>query len=383
MKRALPFSIFWLLALIALLAWAFMSPSFFATLEINRGVLLLTASELGSSNHEQESQATRASTHFERALEAQPTDWRADVGLGMLALRKDDDDEPQAIRYWQEALKHAKEAQLPTRLGQDIALEYWLGMAYRANGQDEQALQRWRKAQVASKFTKDGDYLRKADQLDAARASYELALAVNPDAQEAKKGLEKVLRQLIRRLKDKGEQKEAFSLLKEVINLSPRANDFVQLGDHERQMGALRQAREWYERGAALYAQDAAISHRLGLLALQEGEVDKAEGLFRRAISLDPDYIYAYNVLARSLLQQGRLEEAKEIALEGLQREPDNPSLYARLGDVYKRQTHINEAKVAYEQALELYAKGMISPEMEYVEKQLQEIESAEGLIGE
>lgn len=361
MTRSLPFSIFWLLAFMALLAWALMSPSFLATLEVNRGVLLVTASELGNSNDDKESQQIRAKarTHFERVLEEQPTDWRAYSGLGMLA--KWEKDESQAITYWEQALKNAPQAQ---------PLQYWLGMAYEANGEHEQALQMWRKGQAASKFTIDGDYFRKAQKLEAARASYQLALAVNPEAEEAKEGLEKVLRQLSKRLKDKAEDKEALSLLTEVIKISPRANDFVQLGDHERKAEYFAQARDWYERGEALYPQDAAISQRLGLLALQEGEVRKAEKLSRRAISFDPDYIQAYTLLARSLLQQGRLQEAEEIVLQGLERRSENAPLYARLGDIHKRQKRINEAKAAYQRALDL------SPEMEYAQRQMQKLES-------
>ena len=84
----------------------------------------------------------------------------------------------------------------------------------------------------------------------------------------------------------------------------------------------------------------------------KRGEFDKAEGMYRRAIDLNPSEGQAYNNLAFLLAEQGReLVDAEQLAQEALLLEPTNPVSLDTMGFILLRQGRFDEAVAHLEQA--------------------------------
>ena len=75
----------------------------------------------------------------------------------------------------------------------------------------------------------------------------------------------------------------------------------------------LRQAIEILEQAMVADPGCAVAVHNQGVLYSQLGEVAKGEALIRRALVIDPDYLYAYCTLAKAAHNRGDLEEAMAL----------------------------------------------------------------------
>ena len=74
--------------------------------------------------------------------------------------------------------------------------------------------------------------------------------------------------------------------------------------------GALDRARQAFETAAALAPDKASLQITLGNLALRQGDGAAAERAFRMALALAPGSVAAHTNLGATLKRQGRLEEA-------------------------------------------------------------------------
>ncbi|MFH0909865.1 MAG: tetratricopeptide repeat protein [bacterium] len=84
----------------------------------------------------------------------------------------------------------------------------------------------------------------------------------------------------------------------------------------------------------------------------KRGEPDKAEGLYRRAIDLNPHEGQAFNNLAYLIAEQGgNLLEAENLAKQALLLEPTNPVMLDTLGFILHKQGRFDEAVAHLEQA--------------------------------
>lgn len=80
-------------------------------------------------------------------------------------------------------------------------------------------------------------------------------------------------------------------------------------------------------------------------------------------VYLDPHYVSAYFVGAGIMDTLGRHEEAKEFTLRGIGANPESADLYYSLGDLYLQEKEYEEARRAFEQAME-YEPEMVSRNM-------------------
>ncbi|MCE5186748.1 MAG: tetratricopeptide repeat protein [Planctomycetaceae bacterium] len=98
---------------------------------------------------------------------------------------------------------------------------------------------------------------------------------------------------------------------------------YVQLGDYE-------QARDCYEKAAALEPDEAGPYVGTGIIALQQGKLADAQLAFRVALRLNPQSSKAYAGQAMISHQRGHMQEAFELYLKCLDLDSDN--LTALLG---------------------------------------------------
>jgi tetratricopeptide (TPR) repeat protein len=83
----------------------------------------------------------------------------------------------------------------------------------------------------------------------------------------------------------------------------------------------------------------------LGVMHKMKGDYPAAEGYYRKALEIDPNFVQAANNLAYLLAEQGRqLEEAVALALRARELKPDDPYVLDTLGWVYYRQGKYGDA---------------------------------------
>jgi tetratricopeptide (TPR) repeat protein len=87
---------------------------------------------------------------------------------------------------------------------------------------------------------------------------------------------------------------------------------------------------------------------------LDEGELDQAESILRRAVELDPDSARARSKLGVALARQGRHNEAIEQFRRSLEVDPLYAPAYTNLGTAYQEQGRTEAAMAAYRKAIEL-----------------------------
>lgn len=82
-----------------------------------------------------------------------------------------------------------------------------------------------------------------------------------------------------------------------------------------------------------------------GNTELAMGELDKASGLYRQAVEVDPAFFDGWQALMMSLVKLGRNEEAIQAGLRAVEIRPNDQMAYASLSIAYARNNQIAEAE--------------------------------------
>jgi Flp pilus assembly protein TadD len=90
----------------------------------------------------------------------------------------------------------------------------------------------------------------------------------------------------------------------------------------------------------------------LGVAYRRNGELDRAEAAYRRALEVNPTALSAYSNLSSLLRLQGREEEAAELLELADSSKNRNPYTYLSLGDLAFKRGRLEEAQRYYEKAL-------------------------------
>ena len=90
-----------------------------------------------------------------------------------------------------------------------------------------------------------------------------------------------------------------------------------------------------------------------GLTASMKGEVDRAIGLFRKAIELDNSLVPAYQQLGRCYARKGELDHALSVFNQVVSKRPDNHAAAMDLGLVLIQLDRAKEARAAFRRILE------------------------------
>jgi len=102
--------------------------------------------------------------------------------------------------------------------------------------------------------------------------------------------------------------------------------------------------------------------NNLGYLFQKLKRHDEAEACYRQALSLKPDYIEAHNNLGILFLELKRHEEAEACYRQALSLKPDYADALNNLGNLFQELKRYDEAKACYRQALSLkpnYAEAL------------------------
>lgn len=155
---------------------------------------------------------------------------------------------------------------------------------------------------------------------------------------------------------------EADAQIAKVLELPSGAISSRQLALAKFAKGQLLIAREKAEEGAALEKEaftldpgNADIRLIRGRRLLREGRQERAVAEIREAIRIEPKRAALYVDLNKALLaKSGGAQEAVTALQAGLEVFPDSGTLLLLLGDAYREIPDIDEARKAYERALEV-----------------------------
>lgn len=215
---------------------------------------------------------------------------------------------------------------------------------------------------------------------DAARASLERALDIDPESPIAHFNLAEVMRR-------QGRYADAFEQYRRTVALDPNyAKAYLGLGQVNRQQGrpameSFRQAvrsdpllaeahiglgRESLERRQAGEAAghflqalrvdpDSAEAHLdLGLARARQGLQEEALAAFRQAAALDPASPEAHYNLGVALARQGRTREALQYFRQAVRLKPEDTEAHSNLGMAYSQLGRLEDALEAFRQAVRL-----------------------------
>ena len=211
---------------------------------------------------------------------------------------------------------------------QDLAMDPWnvralnnIGLIFQVRGESEKARKAFREAlarqpDFAEALTNMGNLELEAGKPHLARDQYLRALEIDPRQAPAQLNLGRAL---------------------------------IQLGDPDRASQLFQELAD--TPGSALRAD---AHEALGRLHAQSGDHQKAVRDYRRAVALREEFLTARNNLATSLLALGQPQQALDELIRSRDSNPDDALTWTNLGHALVALNRLQDAKDAYEQALEI-----------------------------
>jgi Flp pilus assembly protein TadD len=138
------------------------------------------------------------------------------------------------------------------------------------------------------------------------------------------------------------------------LSLNPKSTHaLLGLGSIADTRGTSREAAEYYRKALALDASSPEAANGLGLSLAKQGETGEARKYFEQAIALRRDYADAINNLGVLYTQQGQLNDAVEAFSYGIRVAPDEDILYLNLGRAFIRMGRMERARTTMQQLLD------------------------------
>ena len=210
----------------------------------------------------------------------------------------------------------------------------------------------------ASTLYRLGTLLAKTGETARARATYERALALQPDLAEANNDLGALLAQ-------GGDLNGAIDHFRAALASTPDYPDALNnLGYALLLTGRDQEARTLYEKALVLQPDFPEALNNLGLLLGRAGDMDRAEHYFREALSRRPDYGEAATNLALVLVSKGQTDAAVSL-LEGiLKQSPEYEAAYVTLAKIHFSAGRTKEGIAVLERLLQRNPKNSIALEL-------------------
>ena len=152
-----------------------------------------------------------------------------------------------------------------------------------------------------------------------------------------------------------GRREEAATIYRDVLAANPEnAEAHRLLGVVLLENGKLNQAQHLLKKAQWLAPESPAVLNNLGSLSQAKGKPGDAEALFRSALMLEPKFVPAMCNLANLYQQQYKLPEAAELYQDALKVEPDTAALWNNLGNLHSRLGRYEHAHQLISHALQL-----------------------------
>jgi tetratricopeptide (TPR) repeat protein len=102
------------------------------------------------------------------------------------------------------------------------------------------------------------------------------------------------------------------------------------------------------------FQEDAQVYRNRGLQFQQQGRLNEAMTCYQKAITLDPNFVIAYNDLGIIYEAKGWLDKAEEVYLAGLEVNPDYPSLCSNLAMLCEQKGDYKRAATFWKKRIKL-----------------------------
>lgn len=206
-----------------------------------------------------------------------------------------------------------------------------------------------------------GEVCYEQDRLEEAVAHFERALELQPEATSVqyKLGL------TYRKIGDLEKAREHLSanrsdpvsfpdpLIVVLDRFVHHSRPLLKAGNLAMEDGKLEEAAELYRRAVEADPEDALAQYNLGFVLIRFGQRDEAEKRFRKAIELDPDYRNAHYNLASVLAQDGRWEKAAEHYERAVEIDPEDYLAHLEWATALAAAGKLDRAVVEAERILE------------------------------
>jgi len=284
---------------------------------------------------ERHGDATKALEYFNKVLEQDPG--RSDVykSIGWFYMNKGQYE--QAIGYWQKVLQI--DPNIPG-LHHDIALAL---MGQNKQGQAIRELEkdiRISPGSSSSYFLLGQLYLRQKE-YEKARSNYEKAIEIKPNYPNAYYGLFT----LSARLKQQEKAAEYMAVFKKL-----KAEDMKVLKNENENVDDLidmqKGAAETYLLAGQMYQRN--------------GNIQKAEELYKKAAILNPENIECLGKLASLYIAANRIDDAISQYKRISEIDPKDPICYLNIGMLSMRLKHLGDTEKAFQKAIEIAPKSSV-----------------------
>ena len=122
------------------------------------------------------------------------------------------------------------------------------------------------------------------------------------------------------------------------------------------QKGLLAQAKEIYERALIKDSNNFDALHMMGVIALQQKEIDSAEFYISKAIKINQNSAAAYSNLGIVLYERRQFDEALKSLDAAIAINPNYAEAFCNRGNVFKQLKYFDEAIQSYRKAIQIKA---------------------------
>lgn len=167
----------------------------------------------------------------------------------------------------------------------------------------------------------------------------------------------------------KSKQERDLIYYSEKLQENPENPDnYLQLAMTYLKAGDTRKAKSYLNKGKGLFPHDYRFPLQLAFVYYREKNFDLARKMAEEALKINPDISDAYYLLGKLASIRGSTTEAADMFVKALASDPYNADLYLELGIIY-------EKRKLYEQARQLYEKGLeFNPQDERIKKALERV---------
>jgi tetratricopeptide (TPR) repeat protein len=145
------------------------------------------------------------------------------------------------------------------------------------------------------------------------------------------------------------------SLARALVAQAPRtALGYYNLANALAQKGDLDDAEGFYRQAIRLKPDYAKACNNIGVVFARMGRREEAEQEYREALRLNPGYAEPHNNLGNLLAAQGAWERAEEEYRQALRMNPDYAEAHYNLGTVYEDSKEFQRAEQEYREAIRL-----------------------------
>lgn len=237
---------------------------------------------------------------------------------------------------------------------EDSRILFYTALALEQNGEIDQAIKTLKEIGTGDMLAPEAT-VRAAYLLNREGRSWEAVTFLQKRLEELP-GNTQIMLALARLYEENGQAANAVSLLEQAINQGHGGKEvFMQLAMLCEKLGRRKQGLDWAEKALDQDGDYVPALNFIGYTWAEQGKnLDQAEEMIKKAVSLQPDDGYIIDSLGWVYYAQGRYKEAVRELKRAHELVPDDPTIAEHLADALTRRQKYFRALKIYRKALEL-----------------------------